>query len=68
VAVLGGVGTQWGPLISAAILVPLGEITRIQLGGTGKALDLVVYGLPIMIISVIQPGGITALFQHGLRR
>jgi branched-chain amino acid transport system permease protein len=68
VAVLGGVGTLWGPLIGAAILVPLGEATRIQLGGTGKALDLVVYGLLIMIISVIQPGGVTALFQRGLRR
>jgi branched-chain amino acid transport system permease protein len=68
VAVLGGVGTLWGPLIGAAILVPLGEVTRIQLGGTGKALDLVVYGLLIMIISVIQPGGIMALFQRGLRR
>jgi len=68
VAVLGGVGTLWGPLIGAAILVPLGEVTRIQLGGTGKALDLVVYGLLIMIISVIQPGGIMAIFQRGLRR
>jgi branched-chain amino acid transport system permease protein len=68
VAVLGGVGTLWGPLLGAAILVPLGEVTRIHLGGTGKALDLVVYGLLIMIISVIQPGGIMALFQRGLRR
>jgi branched-chain amino acid transport system permease protein len=68
VAVLGGVGTLWGPLVGAAILVPLGEITRVQLGGTGKALDLVIYGLLIMIVSVIQPGGIMAILQRGFRR
>jgi branched-chain amino acid transport system permease protein len=68
VAVLGGVGTLWGPILGATILVPLGEITRVQLGGTGKALDLVIYGLLIMIVSVVQPGGIMALLQRGSRR
>jgi branched-chain amino acid transport system permease protein len=68
VAVLGGVGTLWGPILGAAILVPLGEITRVQFGGTGKALDLVIYGLLIMIVSVVQPGGIMALLQRGARR
>jgi len=68
VAVLGGVGTLWGPVIGAAILVPLSEGTRIYLGGTGKALDLLIYGALIMLISVIQPGGIMALAQRGRRR
>ncbi|MBI2525288.1 MAG: branched-chain amino acid ABC transporter permease [Candidatus Rokubacteria bacterium] len=68
VAVLGGVGTLWGPLIGAAILVPLGEGTRVFLGGTGKALDLVVFGALIVLVSVIQPGGIMALAQRGRRR
>ncbi len=68
VAVLGGVGTLWGPILGAVILVPLGEVTRVQFGGTGKALDLVIYGLLIMIVSVVQPGGIMALLQRGSRR
>jgi len=68
VAVLGGVGTLWGPLIGAAILVPLGEVTRIYLGGTGKAIDLLIYGFLIMVISVIQPGGIMEFAQRGRRR
>ena len=68
VAVLGGVGTLWGPLIGAAILVPLSEGTRVYLGGTGKAIDLLVYGALIMLISVIQPGGIMALAERGRRR
>jgi len=68
VAVLGGVGTLWGPLIGAAILIPLGEWTRVALGGTGKAIDLLVYGALIMLVSVIQPGGIMALAERGRRR
>jgi branched-chain amino acid transport system permease protein len=68
VAVLGGVGTLWGPLLGAAILIPLGEWTRVALGGTGKAIDLLVYGALIMLVSVIQPGGIMALAQRGRRR
>jgi branched-chain amino acid transport system permease protein len=68
VAVLGGVGTLWGPLIGAAILIPLGEWTRVALGGTGKAIDLLVYGGLIMLVSVIQPGGIMALAERGRRR
>jgi branched-chain amino acid transport system permease protein len=68
VAVLGGVGTLWGPLIGAAVLVPLGEATRVYLGGTGKAIDLMIYGALIMVISVVQPGGIMALARRGRRR
>jgi branched-chain amino acid transport system permease protein len=68
VAVVGGVGTLWGPLIGAAILVPLSEGTRVYLGGTGKAIDLLIYGALIVLISIIQPGGIMALWQRGRRR
>jgi branched-chain amino acid transport system permease protein len=68
VAVLGGVGTLWGPVVGAAILVPLSEGTRVYLGGTGKALDLLVFGALIVVISVVQPGGIMALAQRGRRR
>jgi branched-chain amino acid transport system permease protein len=64
IAVLGGVGTLWGPLLGAAVLVPLSEFTRVWLGGTGKALDLVIYGALIMIIAVIQPSGLVGLARR----
>jgi branched-chain amino acid transport system permease protein len=67
VAVLGGVGTLWGPLIGAAVLIPLGEATRIYVGGTGKALDLVIYGALIMVVSVAQPAGLVGIARR-LRR
>ncbi len=69
VAVLGGVASLWGPLLGAAVLVPLSEGTRVLLGGTGKALDLVIYGALIMAIAVFQPAGLIGLArQLGRRR
>jgi branched-chain amino acid transport system permease protein len=67
VAVLGGVGTLWGPLVGAAVLVPLSESTRILLGGTGTAIDLVIYGGLIMLVAVLQPGGLVALARRLVR-
>ncbi|GAW91920.1 branched-chain amino acid ABC transporter permease [Calderihabitans maritimus] len=68
VAVMGGVGTLWGPVIGAAILVPLSEFTRSYLGGSGSALDLVVYGVLIMLIAVFQPAGLMGLFGRNQAR
>jgi branched-chain amino acid transport system permease protein len=68
VAVLGGVGSLWGPLLGAAVLVPLSEGTRVLLGGTGKALDLVIYGALIMLIAVFQPAGLIGLGRELRRR
>jgi branched-chain amino acid transport system permease protein len=61
VAVLGGVGTLWGPALGAAVLVSLSEATRVWLGGTGKAVDLMIYGGLIVIVSVFQPGGLMGI-------
>ncbi len=64
VAVLGGVGSFWGPVLGAAVLVPLSEGTRVWLGGTGKALDLLIYGALIMLIAVFQPAGLVGLARR----
>ena len=64
VAVLGGVGTVIGPLLGALVLVPLSEATRVLLGGSGRSLDLVVYGLLIMLISVFEPAGIAGIARR----
>jgi branched-chain amino acid transport system permease protein len=58
VAMLGGAGTVLGPAIGAAILVPLSEITRVQLGHRGTGVDMMVYGALIWIISIYQPKGV----------
>ncbi|MFI5014013.1 MAG: branched-chain amino acid ABC transporter permease [Hyphomicrobiales bacterium] len=60
-AVLGGIGTLWGPALGAAVLIPLTELTRSYLGGSGNGLDLIIYGVLIMVISLVRPAGLTSL-------
>ncbi len=57
-AVMGGAGTLWGPIIGAAVLVPLSEVTRIYFGGTGGTLDLMIYGALIVLICIFRPEGL----------
>jgi len=61
-AALGGAGLLFGPLVGAAILVPLEEISNSWLGGKGAGLTFVVYGAIIVVIARFQPGGLLSLF------
>jgi branched-chain amino acid transport system permease protein len=63
-AALGGAGLLFGPLVGAAILVPLEEISNNLLGGKGAGLTFVVYGAIIVLIARFQPGGILALINR----
>ena len=63
-AVLGGVGTLWGPLLGAALLMPLTELTRSYLGGGGRGVDLMIYGGLIVVVALLRPAGLVSLFQR----
>src|ERR1700751_1861697 len=63
-AALGGAGLLFGPLVGAAVLVPLEEISNNLLGGKGAGLTFVVYGAIIVLISRFQPGGILTLVNR----
>ena len=60
--VLGGVGNVWGPLIGTIILIPITEYSRIWFGGTGGAIDLMIYGVILMLICVFRPEGLISMF------
>ncbi len=62
-AVMGGAGTLWGPIIGAAVLVPLSEVTRIYFGGTGGSLDLMIYGALIVLICIFKPEGLVGVVK-----
>jgi branched-chain amino acid transport system permease protein len=68
VAILGGTGTLAGPIIGAAVLIPMAEYTRVYLGGRAGGLHLVIYGLLIMLISIYQPGGLMGLVRQWQHR
>lgn len=60
-AVLGGVGTLWGPLLGAAVLIPISELSRSYLGGGGQGVDLMIYGGLIVAVSLARPAGLVSL-------
>jgi branched-chain amino acid transport system permease protein len=66
ITVLGGIGNVWGPIIGAAILVPISEYSRIYLGGTGGAVDLILYGLILMIICIFRPNGLISFIPKNI--
>jgi branched-chain amino acid transport system permease protein len=68
IAALGGAGLLFGPLVGAAILVPLEEFSNSLLGGQGAGLTFVVYGAIIVLIARFQPGGILTLITRYAER
>jgi branched-chain amino acid transport system permease protein len=68
VTILGGAGTLAGPLLGAAVLIPLQEYTRALWGGLGGGVDLIVFGVLIIVIVVRQPAGISGIVRDVARR
>ena len=58
VTMFGGVGTLWGPVAGAAILVPVSEILHAELGGRLPGIQGVVFGLAIIVVMMRMPQGI----------
>jgi branched-chain amino acid transport system permease protein len=56
-AIVGGLGTLWGPVLGAAVLHALAEATR-SLFGNLPGLNLVIYGLVLMLIVTFMPRGL----------
>jgi ABC-type branched-subunit amino acid transport system ATPase component/ABC-type branched-subunit amino acid transport system permease subunit len=58
VTLFGGVASVWGPLIGAAILVPLAETLQAELGTYLPGIQGVVYGIAIIGIMLLSPDGL----------
>lgn len=57
-AIVGGLGTLWGPVLGAAVLYALGEFTR-NLFGELPGLSMVIYGMVLILIVMFLPRGLT---------
>ena len=70
--VVGGIGRLWGPVLGAAILIPISQIMSTMLGTgplAGRGIDLIVYGLIIVVIAAFRPTGLLSLpWARWLRR
>ncbi|MBM3531297.1 MAG: branched-chain amino acid ABC transporter permease [Alphaproteobacteria bacterium] len=88
IAILGGIGTLWGPVLGAFVIVPVTELLRAYLSGRialdmsaladggiaawleyyarggGGNLDILAYGLMIMLIARFQPAGVLGFLRR----
>jgi branched-chain amino acid transport system permease protein len=61
--ILGGTGTVIGSYLGAAILGPLGDVTRISLGGY-QGVYLMVYGVILVLVIMFMPHGVMGLIDR----
>ena len=67
-AILGGVGTLFGPVLGAGILTAIEQLTRQLFGGSGRGGDLIIYALLIICIAVYYPEGVLGwVLRHRAR-
>ena len=57
-ALFGGIGTVWGPVIGAAVLIPLSETLHAELGNVLPGIQGVVFGFAIVLVILLAPEGI----------
>ena len=60
--IIGGLGTVWGPILGAALLHLLGEATR-GLVSSLPGVNLIVYGVLLVLMIVFLPRGIIGLVK-----
>jgi ABC-type branched-subunit amino acid transport system permease subunit len=58
VCLVGGAGTLWGPVIGAAIMIPVSEILDTTVGDRLPGIQGVVYGAALMAIMMWAPEGL----------
>jgi branched-chain amino acid transport system permease protein len=58
VTLFGGAGTLWGPLIGAAVLIPLSETLRAEFGDVIPGIQGIVYGVAIILVILLAPEGV----------
>jgi branched-chain amino acid transport system permease protein len=68
VAILGGIGTLFGPVVGAGILTLIDEGTRAVFGGSGRGTDLIIYAALIIVVAVYYPNGVLGSLKNWLAR
>jgi len=63
VAILGGVGTVWGPVVGAVIIESLIQFTQYAFAGTIYGLEQIVYGSFLVLVILLRPRGVIEWMQ-----
>jgi branched-chain amino acid transport system permease protein len=65
---VGGLGSPFGPLLGAVVLVPLTELLRSLLGGKLAGVHLIVYGVILILVMRLAPQGLWGLLSASMSR
>ncbi len=68
VTMFGGVGTVWGPVLGASILIPLAETLHAELASKLPGIQGVVYGIAIIVVIIKMPQGVVWAVRERWRR
>lgn len=58
VTMFGGVGTPWGAVIGAAVLIPIAETLHAHLGSVLPGIQGVIYGAAVTAVTLLAPEGL----------
>jgi branched-chain amino acid transport system permease protein len=62
---IGGGGSMWGPLIGAALLVPLDRYLGAWFGDSGIiGVDFLIYSFTVMVMAAYEPRGIWGIIEN----
>lgn len=66
--VVGGAGVVLGPILGAALLIPVSTLMLAQFGGSAPGLHTLLYGAVLIIVVLILPGGIHSIITRGIQK
>ena len=66
-AIVGGLGTLWGPVLGAFVLIPFTNLVNLLFGDVGGAGQFA-YGLILILIVIFKPEGLISLFRKRPKR
>ncbi len=65
IALIGGIGKLYGPVVGAFVFIPLTEFTRVYLGKEGQGIDLIIYSTLMIMMALFRPHGLWGIFVKG---
>ena len=68
VAIVGGIGTLWGPVIGTVLLETTSTLLQSWLGSSTGGIQLTVYSLILMAVILWRPTGLIGLFTDAWQR
>ncbi len=67
VVIVGGMGTLFGPVLGAFVLIPIGELTRALLKEGAMGMHVIVYGIILIAFCLLLPNGLIPTVRMLLR-